>query len=211
MSYTTHDQDLKQEVREALRSGTNIHEKVKAIILEALTQRQLDMDNIRNVTETVSASINEELNTQTNQAKEIFSHAVLAMDDALSVAAEASKLAIEEAASHVSDYSRQDFNRTAKDLADMEAMFLETLERAAKSGNRLFSEVAGDFIYHARQSGTKVGKEVLAALEIMGDLPAWSSNVAVSNTVFATRTLAQIGSGILAGIAESLQPSSRKK
>ena len=138
MPSTLHDHDLKQEVREALRSGTNIREKVKAIIIKALTRRQLDMDNLRSVTETVSASINEELNTQTNQVKEIFSHAFLAMDDALSVATEASKLAIEEAAAHISDYSRHDLNRTAQDVADMETMFLDTLETAAKSGNRLF-------------------------------------------------------------------------
>jgi hypothetical protein len=145
------------------------------------------------------------------QAKEIFSHAATALDDALAVAAQASKLAIEEAASKVDEYSHHDLGKAADDLKDMESLFLDTLEQVANSGNHIVSDIAVDFVKHARQSGTAVGKQALAALDTLKELPHWGKATVVSSTVGATITLAQIGSGILLGIAESLKAKDPKK
>ena len=68
-----------------------------------------------------------------------------------------------------------------------------------------------DFIAHTGQSGTAVGKQTLIALDTLKDMPHISKNLIVSSTVAAASTLAQIGSGILLGIAESLQSSRSKK
>lgn len=209
MKKTRHYQELKDAVRESVESGSDVHQKIKAITLKALTEGHLDMENIKNVAESVSKGINEGLGTQTHQAKEIFGHAASALDDALAIAAEASKLAIEEASSRVSEYSHHDINRAAEDLQGMEALFLDTLEKVANS-NQMFTEIVGDFVNHARKSGTAVGKQALTALQALKELPHWGKESVVSNTLAATITLAQIGSGFLSGIAESLQPPSHK-
>jgi hypothetical protein len=47
--------------------------------------------------------------------------------------------------------------------------------------------------------------------DALKQLPNWGKDIVVSNTVSASITLAQIGSGILLGIAESLQSSPSKK
>lgn len=211
MTETNQHQDVKDAIREAVQSGSDVHDKIRTITLKALTTRQLDMENIKNVAEEVSKGINEGMTTQSEHAKELFTHAVSALDDALAVAAEASKLAIEEAASRVSEYSQHDLNGASKDLQEMEGLFLDTLEKVAKSGNQVVADIAGDFVSHARQSGTAVGKQALAALEALRELPHWGKETVISGTVTATITLAQIGSGILLGIAESLQPSHQKK
>ncbi|MGZ8137542.1 MAG: DUF6781 family protein [Methylococcaceae bacterium] len=202
--------DVKDEIREAVQSGSDVHQKIRTITLKALTKRQLDMENIKNVAESVSKGISEGMTTQGGQAKELFSQAASALDDALAVAAEASKLAIEEAASRVSEYSQHDFDSASKDLQGMEGMFLDTLEKVSK-GNEVATDIAGDFIGHARQSGTAVGKQALTALDALKELPRLGKETIISSTVAATVTLAQIGSGILLGIAESLQPSQTKK
>jgi hypothetical protein len=204
-------QNVKEEIREAVQSGSDVHQKIKAITLKALTKRQLDTENIKNVAEAVSKGIAEGMTTQGEQAKVIFAQAASALDDALAVVAEASKLAIEEAASRVSEYSHHDLNGATKDLEDMEGLFLDTLGKVAKGGNQVIADIAGDFVSHAKQSGTAVGKQTLAALEALKALPHWGKETVVSNTVAATITLAQIGSGILSGIAESLQSSHSKK
>jgi hypothetical protein len=51
----------------------------------------------------------------------------------------------------------------------------------------------------------------LTALDALKALPHLSKETVVSSTVAATINLAQIGSGILSGIAESLQSSQSKK
>jgi hypothetical protein len=204
-------EEVKEEIKEAVQSGSDVHEKVKGITLKALTERKLDMENIKNVAEAVSKGISEGLTTQSEQAKEALAHAASALDDALAVAAEASKLAIEEAASRVSGYSHHDLNAAANDLAGMEGTFLGALEKAAKDSSQMVSDIVGDFVIHARQSGTTVGKQVSTALEALKELPHWGKETVISSTVATTITLAQIGSGILSGIAESLQTPRSKK
>ena len=211
MTETDQQQDVKDAVRAAVKSGTDVHQQIRDITLKALTKRQLDMENIKSVTEAVSNGINEGVDTQGEHAKDVFMQAVTALDDALAMAAEASKLAIEEAASRVSDYSQHDFNDAIKDLQGMEGSFLSTLEKIAKGSNQVVKDIVSDFFAHTGQSGTAVGKQTLIALDALKDIPQLSKNLIVSSTVATASTLAQIGSGILLGIAESLQSSRSKK
>ena len=204
-------QDVKEAARAAVKSGTDVHQQIKAITLKALTKGQLDIVNIKSVTEAVGKGINEGMATQGEHAKEVFTQAATALDDALAIAAEASKLAIEEAASRVSDYSEHDLNDAIKDLQDREGVFLDTLGKIAKGSNQVIAGIVSDFIDHTGQSGTAVGKKTLTALEALKDLPQISKEIIVSSTVATASTLAQIGSGILLGIAESLQSSHSKK
>jgi hypothetical protein len=211
MTEQDQQQDVKDAVSTAVKSGTDVHQQIRDITLNALTKRQLDMENIKSVTEAVSNGINEGMSTQGEHAKDVFMQAVTALDDALAMAAEASKLAIEEAASRVSEYSQHDFNDAIKDLQGMEGSFLGTLEKIAKGSNQVVEDIVSDFIAHTGQSGTAVGKQTLSALDTLKDLPQISKNLIVSSTVATASTLAQIGSGILLGIAESLKSSRSKK
>lgn len=199
-------QDLKEAAREAVNSGSDIYQQIRTITIKALTEHELDTDNIRSVVDEVATGISEALTNQGEQTKTSVKQAVSALDEALAVAAEASKLAMEEASSKVSEYSEKDFTQAKDDLRAMEDMFLETLEKVAKDGNETVAAVFSDMADHARKSGTAVGNHVLTALESLQQLP----QLGLSNTVSAASTLAQIGSNILAGIAESLQSSHRK-
>jgi hypothetical protein len=200
-------EDIRHAAQEAVQSGSDVHQKIRILTLNALTTRQLDIDNIKNVAEAVSKGIYEGLNVQSGYAKEVFTNAATALDDALASAAEASKLAIEEAASRVSEYSQHDLNTATADLQDMEALFLETLEKITKGGNQVVTDIVDDFVRHARQSGTAVGKKTLTALASLKELPHLGKETVISSTVATTITLAQIASGILLGIAESLKSS----
>jgi hypothetical protein len=211
MTEIDRQQDVKDTVRTAVKSGTDVHQQIKAITLKALTSRQLDIENIKSVTEAVSNGINEGMANQGEHAKEVFMQAATALDDALAIAAEASKLAIEEAASRVNEYSEHDLNDAIKELQDMEGSFLDTLAKVAKGSNQVVADIVNDFITHTTQSGTAVGKQSLIALEALKDMPQISKTIIVSSTVATASTLAQIGSGILLGIAESLQSAHSNK
>lgn len=211
MTETNQQQDVKEAVQAAVKSGENVHQEVKDITLKALTKGRLDIENIKNVTEAVSKGINEGMTSYGEHGKDVFIHAVTALDDALAIAVEASTLAIEEAASKVTEYSEHDLSNAIKDLQDREGVFLDTLEKVAKGSNQVFIDIVSDFIAHSRQSGTAVGEQTLIALDALKDLPKISKDIIISSTRATTSTLAQIASGILEGIAESLQPSHSKK
>lgn len=211
MTEVNQQQDVKEAAREAVHSGLDIYQQIKEITLKALTKRQLDMENIKNVSDAVLTGITEGVATQGEHAKDRFVQAASALDDALAVAAEASKLAIEEAASRVNDFSQQDLNQATDDLKSMEGMLLDTMEKVAKSSNQVVADIGSDFISHARQSGTAVGKQVFSALEALKDMSYHGGETLITGAVTATSMLAQIGSGILLGIAESLKSTQSKK
>lgn len=211
MTETNQQQDIKDAARTAVKSGVDVHQQVKDITLKALTRGRLDIENIQNVTEDVIKGINEGMASHGEQGKEVFNQAVTALDDALAIAVEASTLAIEEAASRVTEYSKHDLNDAIKDLQDREGLFLDTLEKVAKGSNQVIADIVNDFIAHSRQSGTAVGEQTLIALDALKDVPKISADIIISSTAATTSALAKIGSGILLGIAESLQSSHSKK
>jgi hypothetical protein len=209
MTETNQQQDVTDAVREAVSSGTDIRQQVKDITLQALTRGRLDMENIRNVTKAVVQGIDEGIAGRDEHAAEAFVHAANALDDALAVATEASTLAIQEAAYKAS--SQHDFNEAIKDIRNMEGLFIDTLEKLAKGSTQAVADIVNDFVAHAQKSGTAVGKQSFKALNALADLPKISAELIISSTAATASALAEIGSGILMGIAESLQPSHSKK
>jgi hypothetical protein len=209
MTEIDQQQDVTDAVREAVESGNDIHRRVKEITLQALTKGELDMKNIKNVTEAVAKGIDEGIAGQDEHAKGKFTHAVTALDDALAIATEASTLAIQEAASKVT--TQHDFKDAIKDIRGMEHLFIDTLEKVARGSTQVTADIVNDFINHAHKSGTAVGKQTVSAVKALGDLPDISAGVIISSAAATTSALAKIGSGILLGIAESLQPSHSKK
>ncbi len=208
---TEKNQYVEDAIRAAVDSGSDIYQKVQAITLKALTEHELDLDNIKSVVQSAGKGINAGLVSQNEQTQEIFKQAARALDDALAKTAEASKLAIEEATSRVSDFSHDEVSNATDALKTLESLFIETLQTVAQSGNQVVRNIVEDFITHTQRSGTAVGKQTLLALDALKELPALGKDNIVSSTLATTSALAQIGSGILLGIAESLQPSQTKK
>lgn len=209
MTDTIHQ--VESDIRESVESGVDIYDKVRAITLKALTERELDIDNIKNVVEAAIKGISSGIGNQYEPARQAFKQSAEALDDALEKTAQASKLAIEEAASRMSEFSQHDVNRAADDLKGLEEMFLETVEKVAKHSNEAVSDIARDFIDHARQNGTAVGKQTQIAFEALNNLRHRGQDAVITGAVTTTSTLAKIASGILSGIAESLRPEKPKK
>jgi hypothetical protein len=197
---------VEKQVRETLESGADIYRRVRTITLKALTERELDTDNIKSVVEAVFNGISAGISAQYEPAKEAFKQSADAVDDALKKTAEASRLALEEAVSSAGEFSRHDLKQATEDLKSLENLFLETMEKMARESNEAVSGIAGDFISHARQNGTAVGKEAQHVLETLNNLRHRGQDAVLISAAATTSTLAKIAGGILAGIAESLNP-----
>lgn len=202
MNDTMHQ--VESEVRETVESGADIYERVRTITFKALTERTLDIDNIKSVVEAALKGISDGMSNHYEPAKHAFKQSTDALDDVLTKTAEASKLALEEAASNVSDFSSHDFKQAAEDIKSLESLFLETMEKVARNSNETVSGIAGDFISHARQNGTSVGKQSRIILDSLDNLRLTGQNAVITGAVATTTALAKIASGFLAGIVESL-------
>ena len=147
MTESNQHEDVQEAVRDAVDSGSDIYQRVKDITLKALTARQLDMENITKVADAVAKGIGDAMGNQGEYSRDAFAQAVSALDDALAKAAEASKLAIQEAASKVSDYSQYDLNKATDDIQRLEELFLDTVKRIAKDSNQIVTDIVNDFTY----------------------------------------------------------------
>ena len=199
-------QHVEDAVRETVTSGVDLYQQVRTITLKALTERELDMGNIKSVVQAVGKGISSGISHRNEPAKTAFKQSIDALDDALGQTAEASRLAIEEAASRVGEFSHHDLNQAAEDIKDLEAMFLETIGTVARESNDTVFDIAEDFIAHARSNGTSVGRQTQSAMQSLNHLRQIGQETIVSNTTATSSALAQIASGLLSGIAESLHP-----
>ena len=197
-------QQVEKDVRETVESGVDIYERVRTITLKALTERTLDIDNIKEVMEAVLKGMSDGVSTHYDPAKRAFSQAAEALDDSLTKTAEASKLAIEEAASNLDEFSSHDFKRATDDLKSLESLFLETVETVGRHGNEIATKIAHDFLDHARQNGTAVGRQSRVILESLDNLRLSGQQAVMTGAAATTSALTKIARGILAGIAESI-------
>ena len=86
--------------------------------------------------------------------------AVAGLDGALAQFAEASKLALEEAAGRAQKFSNDELVRVRKDLEGVENLFLETLQSSASTAHKVVGETLHDLATHARRNGTAVGSQL---------------------------------------------------
>ncbi len=204
-------QQIEDDVREAFESGVDIYQRVKEITLKALTERRLDLENIKVVVESAFNGIMIGMSNQVEPAKADFSQAVSAIDDVLEQTAQASKLAIEEAVSRVSAFSEHDLTQATDDIKNLEQIFLETMEKVTHNSNEMIFDIAQHVIEHARTNGTAVGRQTRTILEAMNNLRHKSQNAAISGAKTTASMIAEIGGGILTGIAESFESNKAKR
>jgi F0F1-type ATP synthase membrane subunit b/b' len=207
---------IRDEVRSAVQLGRGIQKAACDITLKALTRGELDRDAIRRVTGNVVKAVQEAATVQGVRAKEVMAEAVAGVDEALSHAAQALKLSIEEAGGRAEKFSREDLAKARDGLKNLEGDFLETLGEAARASRSAMSSILDDLIKHAQSSGTAVGRQ----LQQMGGLSGRMAEAgraqfeaAARTAVSSTAMMARIASGVLAGIAESLaaKPKDRSR
>jgi len=214
---TQKNQNRKAEdgARTAVAEGENIHEAVRDITLEALSAGHLDVQKMREVVQAVLQGASLGAKEKGAQAEQALREAMAGMDDALAKSAEASKLAIEEAAGHIKEFGSQDLKRGLDDLRSMEDMFLDTVQNIARASDGAVREGLGNLAQHARNTGTEVGAAAKTAVEkLTGQL---EKNVRESVSTGADTALkvgaqmSQAAAGFLEGIAETLKKTGSNK
>jgi hypothetical protein len=207
---------IRDEVQRAVEQGRGIQKAVRDITLKALTRGELDQDAIRKVTRHVVRGVQEAARVRGASAKDAVAEAVAGVDEALAHAAQALKLSIEEAAGRAEKFSREDLVRARDSLKNLEGDFLDTLRETARAGHGTVSSILDDLIKHAQASGTAVGGQVerMGGLsDRMAEAGRAQFEAGMHAAVSSTAMTARIASGVLAGIADSLdtKPKNRSR
>ena len=207
---------IRDEIGRAVRLGRGIQKEACNITLKALTRGELDRDAIRKVTGDVVKAVQEAATVQGVRTKEVVAEAVAGVDESLAHAAQALKLSIEEAGGRAEKFSREDLAKARESLKNLEGDFLDALRETGRSGRSTISSIMNDLIKHAQSSGTAVGRQLqqMGGLsDRMAEAGRAQFEAAARTAVSSTAMMARIASGVLAGIAESLdaKPKDRSR
>lgn len=204
---------LEAEVREAIANGSHIQETVHRLTLKAMNAKNIDPESLRRIITAVMQGIHDgaaqqlqQATNQTQAAKSQITDAVAGLDSALARFAEASKLAIEEAAGQAKRFSDTELARTRSELESLESLFVETLHHTATAAQGLIADVLLDLSHHAKNTGTNVGSQLKETLATFAQQIASVGNAQVETGASLAQKTADLVSkaanGVLSGIKD---------
>jgi hypothetical protein len=201
-------QGLKEAVRAVVESGDHLRRRIRDLMLAAFPSGRLDLSVMREVTGATLEGINDAARVHGDRAREVVGQSVEGVEEALLKAAEASKLAIEEAAGRTAEFSTTDLAKALDDLGAIEALFMDTLSDVAGAGRDTAAAVFSDLLGHFRNSGSDIGRrlaDITAGLGI--ELPPAAGENLQKGFDMAHTTadrLARFAGGFLADIRNNL-------
>ena len=218
---------LEAKVRNSIAQGNNVREEVRDFTVKALSKPNQDQKSLRKVVTAVMKGVSEgaqqklqqtPAETQTTQTQTILEpvrDAVAGLDAALAQLAEASKLALEEAAGRAQKFSNEELTRARAELESVEGLFLDIVQASASAAQELVKETLGDLINHAKRNGTAVGSQVKDTLVVfnqqMASVRQNQLEAGIELTHAITNLMREATAGVLAEIAERVKPDDRPK
>lgn len=209
-------EEIERRVAAALGADpASIAKEVRSITLDALTRGRLDVDAVKRVTKAVVAGARAGVAPFGERSGEALKAAMRGLDEALSGAAEAAHLAIEEATGRTKEFSQQGLQQAVDDLATLQSLFAETLQDAARTTQGAVQATFQQLAEHARSSGSAVGQRVKVAVDQLARTVKEAARDQARKGVKALRheaaLFAGLAAGFLQGIAARLQSKADEK
>lgn len=211
MYYELNEQVV-SDAQAASESDEGLRERVRALVMRALIERQADPAAVRNVLRSALAGIDGGLAQRGAQAGGALREAVKGMDEAVARSVYAMQMALEETWEQGREFADTDAREAVTSLQELEEDLLSTLKNAADDTSGWMKKEFADLATHLARTGTDTGAQVS---EVMQRLNTRLSNVAkgsgadVIAAVNTTRLrLSEVTSGILRGLADALDARS---
>lgn len=200
---------IKDKARNLLRSGESVREKLHELTVEALTQRQLAEQEIREVLGAITEGVSLGAAERAEEVRTALGGALRGVDDALGHAAEAMQLALDEVSDQAQDFAEQDLRKGLGDLKKLEDMFLETVSHVAQEATGLVRQEMTALAEHARRTGTGTGERVKEVAEDFGNRLRATAQQASDAGIHAAREIgsrvALLASRKLVEVAEKIE------
>lgn len=207
-------EEIKQAARASVEEGVDIRAKVRDLTLRALKTRKLSTEEIRPVINAVTEGISVGAAKRAGEVKSALSEGLAGMDEALTKAAEATRLALEQMTSHAKDFSESELDWALVNLKRLEEEFLDTVSVVADSAADKIKQELKDLVVHARRAGTDTGAKVAETVSTLGNKVSATLHEGKVVGKDAAREmsarLASLAGGILAGMADALHEKAEK-
>lgn len=207
-------EEIKDAVSTSVEGGVDIRIKVRDLTLQALRSRRLDYDEIKPVITAVSEGISLGAAKHAGEVKVALAEGLAGLDEALTKAAEATRLALEELTSQAKDFSTTDLSWALVNLRRLEEEFLDTVGVVAESAAGKIKQEMKELISHARRAGTDTGAKVAETVSTLNNKVSATLHEGKAASKEAAREMsarmASLTSGILAGMADALHEKAEK-
>ncbi len=201
-------QELAENIRASADDVEQLREKVRALVMKALVEHQADPAAMREVMRDTLAGVGDGLVERGNQASAALREAVRGLDEAVGRSVYAVQMALEEAWGAGHRFAETDVKQTVEAMKDLEADLLSTIREAADKTQGWMKGEFADLGTHLARTGTDTGAQVRAVMEKlnsrMGGIAAGSMAETVVTAQEARNRLTSVASGILRGLADSL-------
>lgn len=204
---------IRNNAAAATRGGGDIRAKVRDLTLRALRGRRPEPAELKAVLHAMTEGIASGAIKRPGNTRAALTQAFRGLDEAVGKAAEASRPALRELVSGARDIQNHEVRRTIGNLRRLEADFLSTVGKAARSAEPKVKRELHAILIHAQRAGTDTGRKVAATLwdfsRTMGSILADNARAGLDTTRDVGARFADLASGLLAGMADALRAKHR--
>lgn len=207
-------EEIKKAASTTVEQGVDIRAKVRDLTLQALKTRKLNPEEIKPVIAAVTEGISVGAAKRAGEVKSALSEGLAGLDEALTKAAEATRLALQQLTSQAKDFSESELDWALVNLKRLEEEFLDTVNLVADSAGEKIKHEMKELVVHARRAGTDTGAKVAETMNTLGNKVSATLHEGKAAGKDAAREmsarLASLASGILAGMADALHEKAEK-
>ncbi|MCP5276987.1 MAG: hypothetical protein H6935_01335 [Thiobacillus sp.] len=192
----------------AMARDQDLRERVRAMVMRALSERTWDKAEIRDVISQAFAGVGAGMPQRGSQAAAAAREAVQGLDEAVGRSVYALQMALEEAWEQGRQFTDTDMKSTVDELKGLEEDLLGTLKDSADRGQGFVKEALSGLYDHLKLNGTDTGSQVQGVLDLLANRLAGAAHGAGSELKEQAREgrdrLKSVASGILRGLADGL-------
>ena len=206
---------LKEAVRRTVVSGRDLQSDISELVFSALSTAtaHLDPTHLRQVIRAALEGVGAGVQSTGADAAGAIRKSVAGVEEALLKTAGVSRLAIEEAAGHVEEFSKTDLRRAVDELVSLQELFLNVLGDVARAASKTAAVTFTDIERHIRDSGGAVGALLADNARALHELvpPGLREGLHTGADAAgkAAEQLGRVTGGLLFDIAQGLEESNR--
>lgn len=195
------DEKFRDEVEEAVKSGDDIRASVRDAVQSAAARTDRATARLTDLTRrTLDAALQAIDRSAPDDPESVLRQVVDGLGDGLERAAQATRLAVEEAAGEGRAYAADDLRSTSEDLRTVARMFVETVDHAiSDASERTRKQVSG-----VRQHASRTIDAIRPSLESAAEAAASHPLSMLSESATAATNLTREAAGALFGAVGDL-------
>jgi len=206
--YYEMNEQVASDVQAAASVDEGLRERVRALVMRALVDRQADPEAVKNVLRSALAGIDGGLAQRGEAAGEAVREAVKGMDEAVARSVYAMQMALEEAWEQGREFADTDAREAIDSMQELEDDLLATLKNAADDTRGWMKGEFTDLAAHLARTGTDTGAQVRDVVQRFNNrlasvVKGSGADVMTAASVSRSR-LSEMTSGILRGLADAL-------